>query len=142
MMTNVTIPQTVDTATDVAAVEDRLAEMYAAWTARDEARIRHLFSDRPDLKLWGTDAFERIVGRDEADELFRTWIATCPPWISIAPEHRSLGVVGDLAWAADDVTGRWRAGSESGEARYRCTTVWQRIDGAWCVVHSNFAAGG
>jgi hypothetical protein len=116
--------------------------MYAGWTARDESRIRRLFSDRPDLKLWGTDAFERIVGRDEADRLFRTWIATCPPWISIVPDHRAIGVVGDLAWVADDVTGRWRAGSEAGEDHYRCTTVWQRIAGEWYVVHANFAAAG
>ncbi|MFN8678839.1 MAG: nuclear transport factor 2 family protein [Thermomicrobiales bacterium] len=140
-MTSATVPEALDVAADVAAVEARLAEMYAAWTARDEPRIRRLFSHRPDLKLWGTDAFERIVGRDEADELFRTWIATCPPWISIAPDHRSFGVVGDLAWAADDVTARWRAGGQAGEARYRCTTVWQRVDGEWYVVHSNFAAG-
>ena len=141
-MTSATAPVSAVTAADVAAVEARLSEMYAAWTARDEPRIRRLFSDRADLKLWGTDAFERIVGRDEADKVFRTWIATCPPWISIAPDHRSLDVVGDLAWAADDVTARWRAGCEAGEAHYRCTTVWQRIDGEWYVVHSNFAAGG
>lgn len=141
-MTSTTMPAATLEAADVAAIEARLSEMYAAWTARDEPRIRRLFSDRPDLKLWGTDAFERIVGRDEADQLFRTWIATCPPWISIAPDHRSFDVVGDLAWAADDVTGRWRAGSEAGEDHYRCTTVWQHIGGEWCVVHANFAAGG
>jgi ketosteroid isomerase-like protein len=141
-MTSATVPASSGTAADAAAVEDRLSEMYAAWTARDELRIRRLFSNGPDLKLWGTDAFERIVGRDEADRLFRTWIATCPPWISIAPDHRSIGVVGDLAWVADDITGRWRAGSEAGEDHYRCTTVWQRSDGEWYVVHANFAAGG
>lgn len=141
-MTSATVSVTTDAATDVAEVEKRLAEMYAAWTVRDEQRIRRLFSARPDLKLWGTDAFERIVGRDEADHLFRTWIATCPPWISIVPEHRAIGMVGNLAWVADDVTARWRAGSEAGEARYRCTTVWERIDGEWYVVHANFAAGG
>ncbi len=141
-MTGATFSATTDAPTGVAEVEARLSEMYAAWAARDEPRIRRLFSTRPDLKLWGTDAFERIVGRDEADQVFRTWIAACPPWISIVPDHRSIGVVGDLAWAADDVTGRWRAGSEAGEDHYRCTTVWQRIGGEWYVVHANFAAGG
>lgn len=141
-MTRATFSVASDAVADVAAVEARLAEMYAAWAARDEPRIRRLFSEGPDLKLWGTDAFERIVGRDEADREFRTWIATCPPWVSIAPDHRSIGVVGDLAWVADDVTGRWRAGAEAGEDHYRCTTVWQRADGEWQVVHANFAAGG
>ena len=141
-MTSTAIHATADATADIAEVEERQAEMYAAWTARDEPRIRHLFSDRPDLKLWGTDAFERIVGRAEADQLFRTWIATCPPWVSITPVHRSIGVVGDLAWVADDVVGRWRARSEAGEDRYRCTTIWQRVHGQWYIVHSNFASGG
>ena len=141
-MASTTVSATFADTIDVAAVEARLTEMYAAWAARDEPRIRRLFSDRPNLKLWGTDAFERIVGRDEADRTFRTWISTCPPWISIAPKHRSIGGAADLAWAADDVTARWLAGGEAGEAHYRCTTVWERIDGEWYVVHSNFAAVG
>lgn len=140
-MSSATIPAATDASSSVAAVAARLSELYAAWTARDEARLRRLFSDGPDLKLWGTDAFERIVGRDAADREFRSWIATCPPWLSIVPGHRSSGVVGDLAWAADDVTAHWRAGSEEGEAHYRCTTVWQQADSEWYVVHANFAAG-
>lgn len=114
--------------------------LYAAWQQRDEALIRSHFSTRPDLKLWGTDTFERIVGRRNADHEFASWIATCPPWVSIVPSHRSMDVRGEIAWVADDVEGRWRSGGESGVNHYRITTIWQVEDEEWRLVHSNFAS--
>jgi hypothetical protein len=48
-------------------IESQVRGPYHAWQARDERRIQAFFSDRDDLKLWGTDRFERIVGRAEAD---------------------------------------------------------------------------
>jgi hypothetical protein len=121
-------------------LERQVGGLYDAWRDRDEARVRTFFSDRGDLKLWGTDHFERIVGRAEADRDFRNWIAACPPWTSIAPTHRVLDVRDGLAWVADDLEGRWAAGAESGVEHFRMTTVWEASDGTWRVVHANLAS--
>ena len=80
-MTSATVSATTGAPTGVAEVESRLSELYAAWAARDEPRIRRLFSSRPDLKLWGTDAFERMA------ELHGSW-----------PE-KTRAAVRDLAWS-------------------------------------------
>jgi hypothetical protein len=117
-----------------------LQGLYDAWRDRDEAKIRSYFSDRDDLKLWGTDGFERIIGRAEADRAFASWIATCPPWTSIAPTHRAMHARDGMAWIADDVTGRWARDAETGSEEYRITTVWERENGAWRIVHANFAS--
>jgi SnoaL-like domain len=121
-------------------VESQVRGLYDAWQTRDEGRIRAFFSDRDDLKLWGTDRFERIVGRAEADQAFASWIATCPPWTSMEPTHRVMHVRDDLAWIADDVEGRWARGDEVGIEDFRITTIWEATNGVWLVVHANIAS--
>jgi ketosteroid isomerase-like protein len=121
-------------------IEANLRRLYSAWQARDEARMRALFSDCDDLVLWGTDAFERIVGRAEADREFAGWIATCPPWTSMTPTHRVVGIRDGLAWVADEVEGRWANDTEAGTGNYRVTTVWENGDGSWRLVHANVAS--
>ena len=63
----------------VERIEERLGLLHDAWRRRNEAEIRTLFADRADLVIWGTDLFERVVGKEEADREFGKWIATCPP---------------------------------------------------------------
>lgn len=128
-------------ATDARAqVEANQRRLYDAWQARDEARLRKLFSHRADLMLWGTDQFERIVGRGEADRDFGAWIATCPPWTSMAPTHRVIGGRDDLVWVADEVEGRWARDGEHGTMHYRATWIWEKVDGEWAIVHANVAS--
>jgi SnoaL-like domain len=114
--------------------------LYDAWRDRDEGKIRGFFSDRDDLKLWGTDRFERLVGRAEADRTFASWIATCPPWTAMEPTHRVMDVYDGVAWVADDVEGRWARGEEGGVEDFRVTTIWEATNGAWRVVHANIAS--
>jgi hypothetical protein len=121
-------------------IERQVRGLYDAWQARDEAGIRAFFSDRDDLKLWGTDRFERIVGRAEADQAFASWIVTCPPWTSMEPTHRVMHVHDGLAWIADDVEGRWARGDEVGVEEFRITTIWEVANDAWQVVHANIAS--
>lgn len=128
------------TATNQEALEASLAEFYDAWRQRDAERARTLFSDRDDLMLWGTDKFERIVGRAEADRDFGSWIATCPPWTAMKPFHRVSEVRGDLAWVADEVNGTWVDGPSSGVDSLRVTTVWSFDHDRWQIVHANIAA--
>ncbi|HEU5433396.1 MAG TPA: nuclear transport factor 2 family protein [Thermomicrobiales bacterium] len=127
-----------DAADEVAALVDQL---YLAWRDRDEARIRTFFSDDETFFLWGTDRWERILGRAEADREFRNWIATCPPWTSIEATHRERGGAGDLAWVADEVTGSWRRPDTQGADRYRITTIWTKQGGRWALIHGHFANG-
>jgi hypothetical protein len=122
------------------AIEIEVQGLYDAWQARDEARIRTFFSDRDDLKLWGTDRFERIIGRAEADRTFASWIATCPPWTAIEPVHRVMRVSDGMAWVADDVEGRWARDDEIGKEDFRMTTIWEATNGAWRLVHANVAS--
>jgi hypothetical protein len=137
--------ETMTTPARAHAADDEVAatvdQMYAAWRDRDEARIRTFFSDADSLLLWGTDRWERIVGRAEADRDFRKWIATCPPWVSIEVKRRTIGVRDGLAWVADEVTGRWARQGEQGADAYRTTTIWEKHDGRWVLVHCNFASG-
>jgi len=120
-----------------AAFERGLAELYDAWRDRDSDRIKALFSNRDDLVLWGSDKFERIVGRAEADRDFASWIATCPPWTAIEPLHRVSEIRGDIGWAADEVQGTWLDGPTSGVDSYRVTTIWSYEGGHWQVIHAN-----
>jgi len=120
-------------------IECQVRGLYDAWQARDEAGIRAFFSDRDDLKLWGNDRFERIVGRAEADQALASWIATCPPWTSMEPTHRVMHVHDGLAWIADNVEGRWARGDEVGIVEFRITTIWEVADDTWQVVHANIA---
>ncbi|HET7093063.1 MAG TPA: nuclear transport factor 2 family protein [Thermomicrobiales bacterium] len=139
MTETMTTPARAGSATDeVAALVD---QMYAAWRDRDEARIRTFFSDGASLLLWGTDRWERILGRAEADREFRNWIATCPPWVSIEATHRERGAADGLAWVADEVTGRWERPDAEGTDRYRITTIWAKQGGRWALTHANFANG-
>jgi hypothetical protein len=121
-------------------LEANLRRLYGAWRARDEAGIRALFSEGDDLLLWGSDVFERIVGRAEADRDFASWIATCPPWTAMAPTHRVIGIRDGLAWVADEVEGHWTRADEAGVERLRVTTVWEEHDGSWRIVHANVAS--
>lgn len=123
-----------------AALERRLAGLHDAWRRRDEAAMRTYFADLPDLSLWGTDLFERIVGREDADREFRHWIATCPPWETIESTGRVLRVRDHVAWSADEIEGRWDDGRRSGIERYRMTTVWEAIDGEWRIVHTHLSS--
>jgi len=125
---------------DIKKVEERLAVLHDAWRRREEAEIRALFADRADLAIWGTDLFERIVGKDEADREFGKWIASCPPWVAIESKHRILHVHENVAWAADEIEGRWQSGSVTGVNGYRFTTVWEKIDGEWSLVHGHTAS--
>src|SRR5690242_8108725 len=115
MAETMTTPARTTAADEVAATVDRL---YAAWRDRDEARIRTFFSDDEALVLWGTDRWERIVGRADADREFRNWIATCPPWVSIDVTRRAMGERDGLAWVADEVIGQWARGAERGADTY------------------------
>jgi len=138
-MTNTTIERST-TESARSEIEANLLRLYGAWQARDEAGIRALFSDRDELMLWGADAFERIVGRAEADAEFVTWIATCPPWTAMAPTHRVIGTGGDLVWVADEVEGRWENETEAGTEHFRVSTVWEKSDCSWRLVHANVAS--
>lgn len=60
-------------------VEAQLEAFYDAWQVRNTSDLRRLFSDDERLLLWGTDRWERIKGRAEADQEFGRWIDTCPP---------------------------------------------------------------
>ena len=138
-MSNTTIER-LTTESARSEIEANLIRLYGAWQARDEAGMRALFSDGDDLTLWGTDAFERIVGRAEADRDFASWIATCPPWTSMTPTHRVVGIRDELAWVADEVEGRWANDYEAGTDHYRVSTVWEKDDGSWRLVHANVAS--
>jgi ketosteroid isomerase-like protein len=118
-------------------IETNLRHLYDAWSRRDDAATRALFSHRNDLVLWGSDQFERIVGRAEADREFASWLATCPPWTSIAPTSRTMGLRDGLAWVADEVEGRWVRDGESGTVAYRVTSIWEESDDAWELIHAN-----
>jgi hypothetical protein len=71
-------------------VEAQLQAFYNAWQVRHAPDLRKLFSDDERLLLWGTDRWERIEGRAEADREFDRWIDTCPPWTSFEVTHREM----------------------------------------------------
>ena len=51
-------------------VELAVRELYDAWTVRDPERMRQSFTTTEGLAVWGTDAWEKIYGRTEADRDF------------------------------------------------------------------------
>jgi ketosteroid isomerase-like protein len=121
------------------ALEQRLSEFLDAWRVRDSSRLLAMFSTSPQLKLWGSDEFERIVGHDSAREFFPGWIATCPPWTTMTSVHRAAEIAGDIAWAADDVQAAWASGPAGGTTQFRVTTIWHFEMDRWLLVHANVA---
>lgn len=118
-------------------VELAVRELYDAWTVRDADRLRQSFTTTDGLAVWGTDAWEKIYGRNEADRDFAGWIATCPPWTAIEPVYRSIGGTAGIVWVADELEGRWASPTMQGIARLRFTTIWERSEGRWLVTHAH-----
>ena len=118
-------------------LEARLQAFYNAWQALNGPEVRKLFSDDERLLLWGTERWERIRGRAEADREFDRWIATCPPWTSFEVTHRQMDVRDGIAWVAEEVTGLWSRETESGATHFRITTVWEEKGEEWEVIHAH-----
>jgi ketosteroid isomerase-like protein len=123
--------------TDQQRLEAQLEALYGAWQVRNAPIMRKLFSNDERLLLWGTDLWERIEGRDEADREFDSWIATCPPWTSFEVTHREMDVREGIAWVAEEVTGLWSRETESGATHFRITTGWEEKDGEWKIRHAH-----
>jgi ketosteroid isomerase-like protein len=126
-----------DLKTDQQRLEAQLEALYQAWQVRNAPNMRKLFSNDERLLLWGTDRWERIKGRAEADREFDSWIATCPPWTSFEVTHREMEVREGLACVAEEVTGLWSRNTESGATYFRITTVWEDEDGEWKIRHAH-----
>lgn len=118
-------------------LEARLRAFYDAWQVRSGPEMRKLFSDDDRLLLWGTDRWERIRGRAEAEREFDGWIDTCPPWTSFEVIYREMDVRDAIAWAAEEVTGLWSRETRSGATHFRITTVWEEKGGGWKVIHAH-----
>jgi ketosteroid isomerase-like protein len=118
-------------------VEAQLQAFYNAWQVRSASDLRKLFSDDERLLLWGTDRWERIKGRAEADREFGRWIDTCPPWTSFDVTYREVDVRDGIAWVAEEVTGLWSRDTESGATDFRITMVWEEKDGEWKIIHAH-----
>jgi ketosteroid isomerase-like protein len=118
-------------------VEDQLQAFYNAWRALDGPEVLKLLSDDDRLLLWGTDRWERIRGRAEADREFDRWIDTCPPWTSFEVTYREMDVRAGIAWVAEEVTGLWSRDTESGATHFRITTVWEEKGRGWKVIHAH-----
>ena len=123
--------------TDQERLEAQLGALYNAWQVRSGPEMRKLFSDDERLLLWGTERWERIRGRVEADHDFDRWIDTCPPWTSFEVTYREMDVRAGIAWAAEEVTGLWSRDTESGATHFRITTAWEEEGGEWKVIHAH-----
>jgi ketosteroid isomerase-like protein len=123
--------------TDQQRLEAQLEALYEAWRVRSAPNMRKLFSNDERLLLWGTDRWERIEGRAEADREFDRWIATCPPWTSFEVTHREMDVREGIAWAAEEVIGLWSRETESGATHFRITTGWEEEGGEWKIRHAH-----
>jgi len=123
--------------TDQERLEAQLEALYNAWQVRSGPEMRKLFSDDERLLLWGTERWERIRGRVEADHDFDQWIDTCPPWTSFEVTYREMDVRAGIAWAAEEVTGLWSRDTESGATHFRITTAWEEESGEWKIIHAH-----
>ena len=124
--------------TDHQRLESQLQALYTAWQVRSGPDMRKLFSDDEErLVLWGTERWERIKGRAEADREFDRWIDTCPPWTSFEVTYRQMDVREGIAWVAEEVTGLWSRDTKSGATHFRITTVWEEKGGQWKVIHAH-----
>jgi len=126
-----------DLKTDQQRLETQLEALYEAWQVRNAPNMRKLFSDDKRLLLWGTDRWERIKGRAEADREFDRWITTCPPWTSFEVTHREMDVREGIAWVAEEVTGLWSRETESGATHFRITTGWAEEGWEWKIRHAH-----
>jgi ketosteroid isomerase-like protein len=133
--TDSSTPKTTDSAWQ--QVEAQLQAFYNAWQVRNASDLRKLFSDDDQLLLWGTDRWERIRGRAEADREFGRWIDTCPPWTSFEVTHREMDVREGIAWVAEEVTGLWSRETESEATHFRITTGWEEEGGEWKIRHAH-----
>lgn len=114
---------------DEAAVLALLEEHDAASLAGDGARIRGLFSSRPDTLLVGSARGERAESGD-LDEFF----AHEPPaewrW-----NERRVRVLGDVAWLYAEGKGGTVPFGSGLVLDYRFTAVLRREPEGWRIVH-------
>ena len=127
----------VDLKTDQQRLEAQLEALYEAWQVRNAPNMRKLFSSDERLLLWGTDKWERIEGRAEADREFDRWVETCPPWTSFEVTYREIDVCEGIAWVAEEVTGLWSREIESGATHFRITTGWEEEGEEWKIRHAH-----
>ena len=122
-------------ATKEATIIGVLNDFMGIWESRDIDAIMSYFAPSPTLCLYGTGADEKRVGWDEVQEqLLRDFSQS--ESLSCTLDWNLIGVSGQVAWIASDVTLRFKAfGMDEMAFPARLSTVMQNYDGRWLFEH-------
>jgi ketosteroid isomerase-like protein len=121
--------------TKEAAVIGALNDFMEVWESRDVDAIMSSFAPSATVSGYGTGADEKRVGLDELQFQLERDFAQSES-LSVALDWNLVGVSGQVAWVASDVTIRFKvAGQDEITFPARLTSVLQNYDGRWLMEH-------
>jgi ketosteroid isomerase-like protein len=115
-------------------VRQALLRYYDRVSAKDAAAFDELVSDDPATMVIGTAPGEIVRERHRLRYGFEAEGVTLRAGDPVAHADGALG------WAFDEPTFAFPGGAEAG-IRIRLTTIWQRRDERWRLVHGHFSVG-
>lgn len=127
-----------------ATVIGALNDLMDVWESRDVDAILSHFAPSSTLSMYGTGADEKRVGLDEIRFQIERDFAQSESF-SVTLDWNLVGISGQVAWVASDVTIRFKvAGQDEMAFPARATSVLQNYDGRWLFEHFHLsvAAGG
>lgn len=121
--------------TKEATVIGALNDFMEAWESRDVDAILSSFAPSATVSGYGTGADEKRVGLDEIQtQLERDFSQS--ELLSVTLDWNLVGISGQVAWVASDVTIRFKlAGHDEMAFPARLTSVLQNYDGRWLMEH-------
>ncbi len=122
-----------DSATE-SAVRGTLDRFFDAYARRDLAALDQVFAPDPDVLLYGTGPDEKRKGLEEIRaQAQRDWAQSESSELVLG--DTTISAAGAVAWTAGDAKFRVKAGGRSMEVPARVTSVLERRDGKWVIVH-------
>jgi ketosteroid isomerase-like protein len=123
--------ETTKEATVIGALNDLLGD----WESRNIEAIMSHFAPSSTLSMYGTGADEKRVGVDDIRAQIKRDFSQSES-MNVALDWNLVGISGQVAWVASDVTIRFKvAGQPEMAFPARVSSVLQDYDGRWLFEH-------
>jgi len=133
------IPHAIKAESDsVSEVNAVLARLVAGYESADVEKIMAFYAPIDTLIVYDVTPPLRFVGFGAYQKAYEEFYAAFPGGVSVEVTERKVSVVGELAYTHE--INRWTVSDEAGNALVftaRETYVFQKIDGAWLIVHEH-----
>ena len=127
--------ETTQEGTVIGALNDIMRD----WESRDLKAIMSNFAPSATVSMFGTGVDEKRVGKDEILAQIKRDFSQSESF-NITLDWNLVGISGQVAWVASDVTLRFKAAGQPEMAfPARTSIVLQNYDGRWLVEHAHLS---